>query len=279
MTPNNPLQKYFRQPKIFTSLPSKGVYYPEGALQGDHTNVPIFGMTGMDEIFMKTPDALFNGESTVKVIESCCPYIKNAWQIPSIDVDALLVAIRIATYGGEMDVMHTCPACKTENDFTVDLTKILDHFNKLSFDGKIKIGDLTIVIRPLKYEEITKFNIENYKLQKMLMQLSRAETAGDDDQTKKVEDEIYKSISAMQIDLFITSIESVQLPDGMVDSPNLIEEWLKNSDREFFKQIKDKLEENKAMWDIPSQHIKCANCGHESQAEITMDQANFFDRG
>jgi adenine-specific DNA methylase len=65
----------------------------------------------------------------------------------------------------------------------------------------------------------------------------------------------------------------------MVDSPNLIEEWLKNSDREFFKQIKDKLEENKAMWDIPSQQIKCANCGHDSQAEITMDQANFFDRG
>jgi predicted Zn-ribbon and HTH transcriptional regulator len=278
MTPNNPLQKYFRQPKIFMSLPSKGVYYPEGALQGDHTNIPVFGMTGMDEIIMKTPDALFNGESTVKVIESCCPYIKNAWKMPSIDVDALLVGIRIATYGTEMDVMHTCPACKSQNDFTIDLSKILDHFSSLSFDGKIQIEDLNIVIRPLMYDEITKFNMENYKLQKMLMQLSRAETSGDDEETKKVEDDIYKRISEMQIDLFLTSIDNVQLPDGMVDNTQMIEEWLKNSDREFFSKIKQKLEANKSQWDIPTQPIKCENCGHESQAEITLDQANFFDR-
>ena len=92
MNPNNPLQKYFRQPKVFISLPSKGLFYPEGALQGDHNNAPIFGMTGMDEIIFKTPDALFNGEATVKVVESCCPYIKDAKDMPSIDVDALLVA-------------------------------------------------------------------------------------------------------------------------------------------------------------------------------------------
>lgn len=260
------------------ALPSKGVYYAEGALQGDHTNAPVFGMTGMDEIIMKTPDALFNGESTVKVIESCCPYIKNAWKMPSIDVDALLVGIRIATYGGEMDVVHTCPACKTQNDFTIDLTKVLDHYNSLTFDGKIQIGDLIITIRPLAYDEITKFNMENYKLQKMLMQLSRAENAGNDEETKKVEDEIYTRISEMQIDLFLISIDNIQLPEGMVNDSKMIEDWLKNSDREFFGKIKEKLESNKAQWDIPAQPVKCPNCSHESLAEITMDQANFFDR-
>ncbi len=278
MTSNNPLQKYFRQPKIFTSLPSKGVYYPSGALQGDHTNVPIFGMTGMDEIIMKTPDALFNGESTVKVIESCCPYIKDAWKVPSIDVDALLVAIRIATYGGEMDVLHTCPACQTQNELTVDLTKIMDYFSGLTFDGTIKIDDLTITIRPLKYEEITKFNMENYKLQKMLMQLGRAESSGDDAEVKKVEDDIYKRISDMQIELFLTSIESVRLSDSVVTDQAMIDEWLKNSDREFFKSIKEKLEANKEQWDMPTQTVKCSNCSHEAQVEITMDQSNFFDR-
>jgi len=28
----NPLQKYFRQPKIYIKLPSGGQFYPEGAL-------------------------------------------------------------------------------------------------------------------------------------------------------------------------------------------------------------------------------------------------------
>lgn len=95
MSQTNPLQKYYRQPKLFLSLPSKGLYYEQGNLKGDYTNMPIFGMTGMDEIIFKTPDALFNGEASSKVIESCCPYISDARTMPSIDVDAVLVAIQI----------------------------------------------------------------------------------------------------------------------------------------------------------------------------------------
>jgi len=278
MSSFNPLQKYYRQPKIYVALPSKGVYYPQGSLQGDHTNVPIFGMTGMDEIIMKTPDALFNGEATVKIVQSCCPYIKDAWKMPSTDVDALLIAIRIATYGNDMDMTHVCPNCQTENDLSIDLTKILDYYSNLTFDGKIEIDDLTITIRPLRYEEITKFNIENYKLQRTLFQLSQAETSGNDDETRKLQDEIYKKISEMQMDLFITSIENVQMPEAIVEDEALITDWLKNSDRDFFKKIKDKLETNKKIWDMPEQKVVCSNCGHESHAIITLDQANFFDK-
>lgn len=261
------------------ALPSKGLYYPPGALAGDYNNVPILGMTGMDEIIMKTPDALFNGEATVKVIESCCPYIKDASSMPSTDVDALLVAIRIATYGNDMDLTHTCPNCQTENDFEVNLQGILDYFSSINFDGKIQIDDLTITIRPLKYQEITKFNMENYRLQKMLYQLGKAETAGDDENMQKIQDDIYKRISEMQVELFLTSIENIQLPDGVVDDETLIKDWLENSDRQFFKKIKEKLESNKEKWEMPKQHIKCSSCGHESEVGITLDQANFFDRG
>jgi hypothetical protein len=61
-------------------------------------------MTTKDEITLKTPDALLNGQGVVNVIESCCPAIKDAWAMPSIDVDATLIAIRIASYGNQMDL-------------------------------------------------------------------------------------------------------------------------------------------------------------------------------
>jgi C4-type Zn-finger protein len=178
-----------------------------------------------------------------------------------------------------MELTHTCPQCSTENEFVVNLGKVIEYFNSISFDGKIKIDDLTINIRPLKYSEITRFNMENYKLQKMLYQLSTAENAGDDEQMKKIQDDIYKRISEMQIELFLTSIENVQIGNDTVDDPAMIDEWLKNSDREFFKRIKDKLEANKAQWDMPKQDIKCSSCGHESKVEVTLDQSNFFVRG
>ena len=64
----NPLQKYFRQPKVFIKLPSGGIYSKPGTIQGDAGNVPVYGMTGMDEIIVRTPDALLSGESTATVI-------------------------------------------------------------------------------------------------------------------------------------------------------------------------------------------------------------------
>lgn len=269
----NPLQKYFRQPKIYIQLPSKGIYYESGTLTGDWSNVPIFAMTGMDEILMKTPDALFTGESTCKVIESCCPYIKNAKTMPSIDVEALLIAIRIATFGPKLSLSQRCPKCGTENDYDIDLSLLLDHFNNLKYINTVKVlDDLTIRVRPLQYEETNYFSIENFKLQKILVQAVELK----EEEKQKQIDKLYADLSELQLQLFLTTIENVQAEGINVTEKAHIEEWLRNADREIYKQIKAKLEENKESWNMPDQHVKCANCEADNKLAIVMDQANFF---
>jgi hypothetical protein len=275
LNPPNPLQRYFRQPKVYISLPSKGLYYPEGAFHGDYNNVPVFAMNGMDEILYKTPDALFSGEATIKVIESCCPYVKDASNMPTLDVDALIIAIRIATFGEKMSVKHTCGNCGTENDYDVDLRTLLEYFNSLAFENKIQIGDLTVTIRPLTYNELTQINIENFKMQKMLVQLNLVEN---EEEKQRQIDAVYKKLAELQTDLFINSIESVQIPEGIVDEKDWIAEWVKNSERELYAKIKEKLEANKKEWEVPKQKVTCGNCGTEDSFEITLDQANFFVR-
>ena len=273
MTPN-PLQKYFRQPKLFLSLPSKGLYYKEGALEGDYTNVPIFAMTGMDEILMKTPDALFNGEATVKVIESCCPYIKDAHAIPSLDVDSLLVAIRIATFGDAMTISHTCPNCAAENDFDIDLKIIIDSYSTLAFDNVVQIDDLNINLKPLNYQQLTDFNLENFKMQRMLGQLSNADLT-DEERTKHV-DSIYENLADLQVNLIVSSIDSIRTPESLVSDKEFILEWIRNITAEQYGLIKTKLELNKQAWSMPKQTLKCDACSTEDTVEVTMDQSNFF---
>ena len=112
----NPLSKYFRQPAIYMDLPSRGKYWPDGTLDLPVTGkLAVYPMTTRDEITLRTPDALMNGTSVVDVIQSCCPSITNAWRMPSVDVDAVLIGIRIASYGNEMDFDTRCPYCKAEN--------------------------------------------------------------------------------------------------------------------------------------------------------------------
>lgn len=271
----NPLQKYFRQPKIFISLPSRGEFYPPGTLAGDHTNVPIFAMTGMDEIIMKTPDALFSGEATVKLIESCCPYIKDAHAVPSLDIDALLIAIRISTFGETMNVSTKCKACEHENDYEVSLPTVLDQINQKRFNNVLEIDGLIVTLRPLSYKEMSEFNIENFKLQKMLVQLNQNEGTEEDKQESI--DNIYLTLAEIQGKLLLASIESIKTPDALVTEKKYIAEWLSNTIKNSYNKIKDHLESNKKEWNVPPLAIKCNECGHEDQVEVSLDQSSFFE--
>lgn len=269
---SNPLQKYFRQPKMFVSLPSKGMFYDSGALNGDYTSVPIFAMTGMDEIIMKTPDALFSGEATVKLIESCCPYIKDGKSVPSLDVDVLLIAIRMATYGEDMTIGHTCKNCGTENEFQIKLPTVIEQYSDKSFNSKLDLGDLKINFKPLNYREMTAFNIENFKLQKTLRQL----TDVDDLEKQKYLDDIYQNLALIQLNVFLSSIESIETPESVVTDPEFIREWLSNSDFDSYNLVKTHLDKTKDDWKIKPFNIKCTNCDTADSVEIVMDQSNFF---
>jgi hypothetical protein len=274
MSPN-PLQKYFRQPKLYVSLPSKGLYTAPDVVEGDPTQIPVYSMTGMDEILLKTPDALFNGESTVKVIQSCCATITNGWKINAVDLDHLLIAIRIATYGNMMTIEHTCGNCSTENEYEIDLGLLNDHFNHVEFHNTVDLGDVKVKIRPLTYKEMTEFNLENYTLQKMLIQSAQN---FDNPENQKTVNDLYTKIAELQTEVFIKSIDSVEIPDAVVNQQAYIKEWITNSESELFEKIKDCIEDNRKNWKLPAVKSQCSNCGTAADLEITMDQASFFVR-
>ena len=269
----NPLQNYFRQPKVFLKLPSMGIYNKPEAIQGNVENIPVYGMTGMDEIILKTPDALISGESTVKVIQSCCPTIVDAWDVSNLDIDALLVAVRIATYGITMNVSYTCKKCSTESEYDIDLGKILEHFYSCSYDSRVVIGDLEVTLRPLTYKEVTGFNLENFALQK---RLGRAVEFDDQEEKQKLIAEIFKELGLLQNKIFIAGVDQVITPDGVVTEHSYIKEWLENTDRTLFDALKKHINKNNDVWRIPENNIKCDTCGTEDSFTVELDQANFF---
>ena len=269
----NPLQNYFRQPKVFLKLPSMGIYNKPEAIQGNVENIPVYGMTGMDEIILKTPDALISGESTVKVIQSCCPAIVDAWDVSNLDIDALLVAVRIATYGNTMNVSYTCKKCSTEADYEIELGKILEHFYSCTYDSRVVIGDLEVKLRPLTYKEVTGFNLENFALQK---RLGQAVEFDDQEEKQKLIADIFKELGLLQNKIFIAGVDEVVTPDGVVTEYAYIKEWLENADRTLFDSLKAHINKNNDVWRIPENKIKCDNCGTEDAFSVELDQANFF---
>jgi len=270
----NPLQKHFRQPKIFLKLPSGGVFCKPGTIQGDVEKLSIYGMTGMDEIMVKTPDALLNGEATAHVIQSCCPSITDARDISNIDINALLISIRIASYGNSMNLQTTCPKCQADNEFSINLNTCLEHFNQITFANKIVVDDLVIKIKPLTYAHANKFGIEGFSSQRRLMQI---ENLTDEEQQKEALSKEFELMKQFQFNTILEQLDSIEADDQVVTEKEFIKEFLQNCDATIISKIKEAMSENSTNWSVPGVPVACDACKHDFTLGIDMDQSSFFD--
>lgn len=277
----NPLRKYFRQPKVYITLPSRGEFYQEGVLEmTENKEFPVFAMTAKDELIIKTPDALLNGQATVDVIQSCIPNIKNAWQMPSVDLDACLVAIRIATYGENLDITTKVPVLGEDRQFTVDLRQILNKLVTPTFDSKFKIGDIDVELRPLTYKEFTETNLKTFEEQRIFTLVNDDEL--DDSERLNRFGESFKKLTDLTVGMLTKSIAKLTIGDEEVTNPKFIVEFIDNVDKEFFKAVTDHLEKQRKKFAIEPIKVDsndedvAAGVPKTWEVPITFDQSNFF---
>ena len=275
MNPNNPLKQYFRQPAIYVKLPSLGKNYQPGSLTLPPTGeLPVYPMTAIDEITYRTPDALYNGQATVNVIQSCVPDIKDAWAVPSTDIDTLLIAIRIASYGHDMDFGTTCPACNHSSEQTLDLRTVLDSIRIADYSKTVTAGDMEIFFKPLTYKHLNNNNQMQYENQKLLQMLPDSEIP-DAEKMLALSDAL-KKITDITVIALAQSIAAVKTPQATVYEPEFIEEMLKNCDSKLFNQIRDFILDLKASSEMQPLKLICSECNHEYEQNITLDMASFF---
>lgn len=278
----NPLTKFYRQPKIYLTLPSKGQYYPEGALvMPDGGELPVFAMTAKDELTLKTPDALLNGAATVELIQSCIPAIKNAWAMPVLDLDACLVAIRIATYGEAMDITATAPNTKTPQEYTIDLRNVLDRYSSAVYVPDFMFEDLKIEIQPLSYKDFSQVSIQTFEEQRIFSIVNNNELEED----KKLElfNKSFNKIRDITFGMVSRSIVKITTPDGEeVTQPSFIADFLNNSDKSLFKSLQAHIEEQKKNFDVPPMEVRSTpeqieeGAPETFEVPIKFDQSTFF---
>jgi hypothetical protein len=241
---SNPLQKYFRQVKNYMRLPSKGKFYPAGVLDMPATGeLPVYAMTAKDELLFKTPDALMNGQATVDVIQSCVPNIKNAWLMPSIDLDAVLIAIRIATYGESMDVNITVPNTTIKRDFSMDLRLALDDLMAGQFAETMQIGAMTVTLRPINYKEFTDGAIKSFEEQRIVNVVNDDKL---DEQTKVgMFQQSFRKLTDITIAMVANSVVSIAVDGVVVTDPAHITEFIAKSEKNFYSAVMEHVQKQR----------------------------------
>lgn len=275
MLQNNPLKQYFRQPAIYIKLPSNGQFYPDGALDmPENGELPVYPMTAIDEITYRTPDALFNGSATVNVIQSCIPNIKQPWAIPSVDVDTILVSIRIASYGHSLELESKCPKCNEEDSYSIDLRTALDAIKPGDYHQVIKFRDLEIYFRPMTYKDINDNNQRQFDEQRTLQSIYSIEAT--DQEKIGILTDAMKKIQTATVEALAQGIAAIKTPNSLVTEASFIIDFLQNCDRVVFNQIRDRIINEKVKSELQPIQIKCHHCNNEYKQNLTLDMTNFF---
>ena len=287
---SNPLSKYYRRPAMFVSLPTKGMFNPEietTALD----EIGVLPMTAMDEITMKNPDALLNGEALISLIKSCVPSIPNPRNLCTIDMEALYLAIRYATFGKEMTFSNKCTKCGETNDFNLDINYLLNRFPEFDEVPVVEHEDIKIYLRPPTVESTTRRAMIELEQSRIIesIRVSLINDEGNKEGDDVVDDEeisrkfynSYIKIAKYNIDMISNVINYIETPDGeRVSDHEQINEFINNVHSSVVDQINKKIKDiTKKPKEVSEFEVTCPECSNLDKISLETNPVNFSEAG
>jgi hypothetical protein len=239
-------------------------------------------MTARDEIILKTPDALMNGQGVADVIQSCIPNIKDAWSVPAIDLDVILVAIRLATYGDKMTLTINHETMDDPMEYETSLQEILEKLqSNTTWDDRLEIRpDLVVYIKPIDYKTQTYTQLTEFETQR-LMSVIRNESL--DEETKLAQfKKSFEKMTARTLDVIVKSVHRIESSSGTVTDPEFLDEFMRNCDREVFDKIKKRIAELgdnnqlKPLRIASTEEMLAKGAPEFIEVPFSFDTANFF---
>jgi hypothetical protein len=243
--------------------------------------IPVYPMTAIDEITYRTPDALLNGESVISVIQSCIPAVLNAWAVPATDLDAMLVAIRIASYGHEMEINTTCPKCGHNHQVSVDLRAVLDKIVMPDYDTPLTVGDLICYFAPMTYKQISESALKTFETQKIMQVVNNDKL--EEAEKLKLFKESFSKLTDITLGMVRSSIIRIDSSEGSTDNQKFITEFIENVDKDIFNKIQEHLDRLRELNTIKPVTVTITDemrekgfTGETVEVPMVFDPATFF---
>jgi DNA-directed RNA polymerase subunit M/transcription elongation factor TFIIS len=277
---SNPLQQYFRTPKVFVKLPTQGHYNNSADIEFSANNeVGVCALTVIDQLLLKTPDALLNGETLLQVIKSCVPAVKNVRALTQPDINALVIGIRVASNGPKFEFEVLCPSCSHENEVSLDLNHYLDSMGTVEENKTVDLnGDLTVHVKPYTFEQ------RNLQLLNEFDEVRALKVI--DGNTEQTETEKMTTLShhvntmaGRTFDIVANSITKIVIKEGnqTVTDQAHIAEFIKGISKEQAQAIMAAIKELNNSGVGKTANLKCEKCDHSWEQEIDFDPTSFFD--
>lgn len=290
-------------PKIDIILPTVGRFYPIGVLNetADPRRISVGTLGIMDEFTYKDPFLLVSGKAIDQLITNLCgDQILVPDELCEIDVETILVAARLASYGPDMKVKHICDKkkeiftesepdkveetiCGHESEVYIDLHDFILQYTEIQdldmFILTLPKVEQTVYFKPTPYHttiEIMRNVMGNHR------KMEEFKETGDEfilntDQYVKYE-ELMGLSADLQVKAVLDCIWAVELKDGRrVEDPHILAAWIYALPDTYFNILSKRINEiTQYLRRASLKKYICEVCGGENEFNLNMNPEILF---
>jgi hypothetical protein len=244
-------------------------------------------MTAADETKFKTNEILMSSQATYDLIRSCVPAILDPENMPIVDLDAVLLSIRRASYEDSITFKSPIPNTTLIDEFQLNISQLVDGIPDASvlWDDELVImeGDNTVTFQlaPLSLKNL--FSTTKH----IMRQQQRAEvtinnSAEPDEKITEISQQL-QTLADFAVNSVADSIKSIKTNTGYETTrPTEIRSILSKLDLEYFRALKKHLDDQKKVTGFQpvtrttTAEQQALGAPETFQTEITFSLSNFF---
>ena len=304
-------------PSVSVALPSGGRWYEEGVLAAgvDPLDLPVGVLGILAEQNYRDPWLMLSGEAIPRMMKGVCPSILQAQNLCELDLETILLASRLVSYGPKIELTHNCSniipkteeeiaaekaeakdknaeiapnrPCGHENGIEVDINEHILRYDVIGddvveerFKYTLNRVDQTVHLRPPAYARVIGQMRESVARQK---QIDTLEDLSIDDMIVSEEamrnySRIIDMTSETALENMEASIHAISTTDGkLVNGSEFIREWLLSLPSDEAEGIMEKINElTRWLQSFSDIRYNCAGCGAEQVFRLELDANRLF---
>jgi len=261
-------------PGVYVSLPSKGRWYTGELELSADGEVEVFPLKAKDELRLKSPDALFNGEALVSVLENVVPGIPHITEMSLADQNVIMCGAYLATYGNDYTLTITCPKCQSIKDYGVDLDKMLTQSKDYAKDTIVTTTAYKIYLKP---SNLTTRNVIAMNQFATNLEQTQVEDQADVDKIKALT-VIYEKTLTQNFDIITNMIDYIidKVSGKKLTGLDEIKDITDNLNKRVYDKLFDAAAKMNEAGIDTTMKVACADCKNEFESTVNLDPTSFF---
>lgn len=289
------------------SLPTNGAFYdPADQVLVEGANpaaVRIVPLTSLKENTFQDPIMMLSGKATEKLVRQVCPDIQNPMKLCDIDMEAILLAARLVSYGSDMKVPHKCQnpelktpeelapipkdeqvgdmlfKCREESIVPVDLSAMIQKYAPFTdevyetFKLVLPNGQV-VMLKPITYGDAL-------RVMRDLMRENATTFKADELFTENMITEYvtrFERNEGIMLNTIMDQINFVQSRSGHRTSDMaIIQPWLETLPDNVLLKVQEKIKEmNDGFARLSVIQYTCPVCSYENEFRVDFDPQKLF---